>query len=79
MNETLQTRFEADGYVVVDGLPTGRPQFPEFVARSRQSPSAELRDHARWQESWMRTRARLALPHAADQYHRWDASHPVCA
>jgi len=78
-NRSDAIRWSFDLRYNVTGDPTGRPQFPEFVARSRQSPSSELRDHARWQESWMRTRARLALPHAADQYHRWDGSHPVCA
>ena len=38
------------------GLPTGRPAFPGFVARSRSNPDSELRDAAEWAESWNRAR-----------------------
>ena len=37
-------------------LPTGRPAFPGFVARSRSNPDSELRDAAEWAESWNRAR-----------------------
>lgn len=40
--------------------PTDRPWFPGFLARSRTRPDLELREPARWAESWRRTRDRMA-------------------
>ena len=34
------------------GQPSGRPAFPEFIARSRSNPSSELRDPVRWKQLW---------------------------
>ena len=38
------------------GLPTGRPAFPGFVARSRAKPASELRDPVEWKRRWDRAR-----------------------
>lgn len=60
------------------GQPTGRAHFPEFVARSKADPSAELRDWRVWRSKWEAARARLAAePHI--DIHRWRADAPVCA
>jgi hypothetical protein len=60
------------------GLPTGRPAFPGFVARSRRDPSSELRDPAMWTELWHSTRSRLA-DLEPKPFNRWSAESPVCA
>lgn len=42
------------------GQPTGRPEFPGFVARSKADPSSELTDAAVWRQSWLDTRERIS-------------------
>ena len=71
-------RWSFDLRYNVTGQPTGRGQFPEFVARSRSRPETELRDWRAWQRSWRETRAHLAnLPHIP--HYRWSADSPYCA
>ncbi len=60
------------------GQPSGRPLFPDFVARSRANPESELRDAAAWAELWEDTRVRLAAS-AQQKFNRWSADHPGCA
>lgn len=60
------------------GEPSGRPDFPSFLARSREHPELVLRDPQRWAEMWFEARARLAA-HALPKFNRWDADSPVCA
>lgn len=78
-NKSNGIRWSFDLRYNVSGEPTGRPQFPEFVARSRSNPEAELTSFTTWADMWLATRARLAHPQAPQAYHRWDGSHPVCA
>lgn len=62
----------------VTGQPTGRAQFPEFIARSRANPAMELRDWRGWRDTWLTARAHLAsVPHIPQ--HRWQAGAPHCA
>ena len=70
---SFDIRFNATGH------PTGRPAFPEFIARSRSAPETELRDAQTWKESWLKTRTRLATERPDLTFYRWDGSHPVCA
>ena len=71
-------RWSFDLRYNVTGHPTGRSQFPEFVARSRSIPGTELRDWRAWLRSWQDTRTRLAVsPHMPQ--HRWSADAPYCA
>ena len=60
------------------GQPTGRPAFPDFVARSRRDPSSELRDPEAWAQLWYDARARLAAD-PEDFIIRWRGDEPVCA
>ena len=60
------------------GQPSGRPLFPDFVARSRANPESELRDPAAWAQLWEDTRVRLAAS-AKQKFNRWSADHPACA
>lgn len=61
------------------GQPTGRDEFPGFVARSRANPASELRDHAAWAEMWRAARTRMAELNAPLKSHRWDGDAPTCA
>ncbi len=71
-------RWSFDLRYNVTGQPTGRSQFPEFVARSRANPTSELRDWRAWRESWEATRAHLAgIAHIPQ--HRWPNDAPYCA
>jgi len=77
-NVSDSIRWSFDLRYNVTGDPTGRGHFPEFVARSRKTPAAELRDWREWKRMWDDARARLAAaPHI--DLHRWSADAPVCA
>jgi phytanoyl-CoA hydroxylase len=75
---TDQVRISMDLRYQPVGTPTGRPQFPGFVARSRAHPEDELRDPAEWQVMWERARADLAVS-PSQAFNRWDPNSPVCA
>ncbi len=60
-NETEdEIRWSLDLRYLPVGLPTGRPIYPGFVARSREQPNRELRDHKSWADMWLRARAEVA-------------------
>jgi phytanoyl-CoA hydroxylase len=63
-NRSRGVRWSMDLRYNPIGQPTGRPEFPGFVARSRSRPEHELRDPNIWRSRWMQTRERLA----ADDY-----------
>ena len=60
------------------GLPTGRPYFPSFVARSQQHPEAVLGDPAEWASMWYHARDELARG-GTPTFNRWSADAAVCA
>ena len=49
-------RWSIDLRYLPVGLPTGRPVYPGFVARSRKQSQSELRDHHVWVDMWLRAR-----------------------
>ena len=71
-------RWSFDLRYNVTGQPTGRSQFPDFVARSRSNPDSELRDWRAWKQSWLDTRSHLASVEHIPQ-HRWSSDTPYCA
>jgi len=77
-NHSDQFRWSFDIRYNVTGHPTGRSHFPEFIARSRQDPSSELKDWQKWRDMWIDARTRLSgqdhIP-----LHRWQADAPACA
>lgn len=77
-NKSDGYRWSFDLRYNVTGQPTGRSQFPDFVARSRTSPETELTDWRTWKQMWEDTRHRLAHSQHMPQ-HRWDNSAPYCA
>ncbi|MBX2881760.1 MAG: phytanoyl-CoA dioxygenase family protein [Granulosicoccus sp.] len=79
-NFSRHYRWSFDLRYNVTGDPTGRQQFPEFVARSRSKPQTEQHDHLQWVEAWMRVKEQLAdQPQDPLSYHRWDGTSSVCA
>ena len=53
-------RWSIDLRYLPVGLPTGRPVYPGFVARSRNQFQSELRDHQVWADRWLRTRKEVS-------------------
>ncbi len=77
-NRTDGYRWSFDLRYNVTGQPTGREQFPSFVARSRSDPSRELGSWQIWKQMWEECRSQLAAsPHVAQ--HRWPSEGPACA
>jgi len=77
-NTTRGFRWSFDIRFNRTGQPTGRPHFPDFVARSRANPDAVLTDWRQWRTMWEDARARLAqAPHI--DIHRWRSDAPFCA
>lgn len=77
-NRSDSVRWSFDLRYNVTGDPTGRPQFPHFVARSAKHPDSVLQDPIAWQQRWLDTRSRLADAGPVT-IHRWPADAPVCA
>ena len=77
-NRSEDIRWSFDLRYQPVGQPTGRPAFPGFVARSRQSPESELRDWQAWRQLWLDARAKLA-GQADPIYNRWSKDAPACA
>lgn len=78
VNHSDRFRWSFDIRFHKTGQPSGRSHFPEFVARSRQHPSTELRDWRQWKQMWEDARKRLA-PEPHIPIHRWDSTAPFCA
>ena len=77
-NTTEGIRWSFDLRYNVSGEPTGRPHFPEFIARSKSAPDTALSDWRAWKQNWEDARARLAdQPHI--ELHRWTSDAPHCA
>jgi ectoine hydroxylase-related dioxygenase (phytanoyl-CoA dioxygenase family) len=60
------------------GEPTGRPAFPEFLARSRSHPERVLAEPQAWAALWEAARDRLAGVETGP-FNRWHTSDLVCA
>ncbi len=79
-NNSDDVRWSMDLRYNPTGQPTGRPEFPEFIARSRSNPESELRDPLIWKERWLATRARMsAHPELVGAFYRWKEGDPGCA
>lgn len=83
-NSSNKIRLSLDLRYNPIGQPTGRDHYPGFVARSRNSPSTELRDPAAWAELWYSTREQLSLSSTQQKFpdsntSRWNRKDPNCA
>src|SRR6476619_4849907 len=58
-NHSANIRWSFDLRYNPIGQPTGRGSFPDFIARSRQDSSTELRDPAEWARLWHAARHTL--------------------
>lgn len=77
-NQSDRFRWSFDIRFNRTGQPTGRSHFPEFIARSRATPSNELRDWRLWRQLWQDARTHLTTqPHTP--LHRWSSDAPFCA
>lgn len=77
-NHTDGIRWSFDLRYNTTGQPTGRAQFPEWIARSRKDPVSELRDPDQWAGMWDAARQQLsAVP--VTEFYRWDQNAPYCA
>lgn len=71
-NHSSSVRCSMDLRYSPAGMPTGRSEYPAFVARSRKDPSAELVDPGEWKRQWLDTRARMAAnPQLVGTFQRW--------
>ena len=61
-----------------NGVDSGRPMFPSFLARSAETPERVLADPDVWAQMWYDARARLAED-GTPKFNRWDPDSPVCA
>ena len=77
-NKSDELRWSFDFRYLPIGQPTGHPELPGFVARSRTDPDAELRDPEQWHKMWLDCRERLAENPAPPLHARWNADNPVC-
>jgi len=77
-NRSNGIRWSFDLRYQPTGMPTGRPAFPGFVARSRHNPGSELKDWRLWANLWKETRDRLVAAEAP-KFNRWNVDSPVCA
>jgi len=78
-NKSQGVRWSFDLRYQPIGQPTGRPWFPDFVARSRSNPANELRDPQVWAQMWHNTRTHLASITEKIKTNRWTGDEPVCA
>jgi phytanoyl-CoA hydroxylase len=77
-NTTADVRWSFDLRYNVTGDPTGRPMFPDFVARSNTAPETVMEDAVEWRRMWERARASLSNSQPV-QIHRWSADAAPCA
>lgn len=77
-NKSDDIRWSFDLRYQPTGMPTGRPAFPGFVARSHANPASELTDWRAWAQLWYDTRERLARSENP-VFNRWSKDAIACA
>ncbi|MBZ0299359.1 MAG: phytanoyl-CoA dioxygenase family protein [Anaerolineae bacterium] len=78
-NKSDSIRWSFDLRYQPVGQPTGRDEFPGFVARSRRQPESALTDFGAWQALWADARRYLAEHGRPNRTNRWSEDNPVCA
>lgn len=61
------------------GQPTGRDEFPSFIARSRMNPDRVNVGFEEWVQLWKQTEAWMYAQEQFEKSHRWDGDAEVCA
>lgn len=77
-NQSNDIRWSFDLRYNPIGTATGRPAFPEFIARSQANPERVLTDPDAWAALWYATRQHLAGVTTAP-FNRWATADAVCA
>ncbi len=77
-NNSDDIRWSFDLRYQPTGMPTGRPAFPGFVARSESNPQTELTDWRDWAQLWTDARERLSQ-NMPPKFNRWLSDAPACA
>jgi ectoine hydroxylase-related dioxygenase (phytanoyl-CoA dioxygenase family) len=77
-NQSASIRWSFDLRYQPIGMPTGRPDFPAFVARSQKQPNNVVTDYRVWQQLWLDTRHAL-IERDKPKFQRWDSDSPSCA
>ena len=70
LNLTDTVRWSMDLRYQETGTPTGRPFHPDFVARSRSNPGAELKDYDLWSKRWVESLEEIRTK--TIKSHRWE-------
>jgi ectoine hydroxylase-related dioxygenase (phytanoyl-CoA dioxygenase family) len=78
-NESDEIRWSFDLRYQPVGQPTGREEFPGFIARSRANPESVITDHHEWADLWRGARSRLSVEPSGIKSHRWTGNDPTCA
>ncbi len=60
-NRTDGIRWSLDLRYQRAGTPTGRDDYPAFIARSRSRPGSELTDFEQWRREWVTALERIPL------------------
>ena len=69
-NQSDGIRWSMDLRYQKTGTSTGRTAYPDFVVRSRSSPTSVLTDHAKWTRMWVEA-LEAESSGSADRHHRW--------
>lgn len=77
-NRSSAIRWSFDLRYQPIGVPSGRPAFPGFIARSRRNPASVLDNFQEWANLWLDARARLAEA-SLPRFNRWSSDSPACA
>jgi len=77
-NQSSSIRWSFDLRYQPIGLPTGRPDFPAFIARSQSQPERVVTDYHVWQQLWLDARRDL-IERDKPKFQRWDSAAPSCA
>lgn len=77
-NLSKKVRWSMDLRYQPTGQLSGRPMFPDFVARSATEQHSVLTDHNVWRELWLEARADLSGDSALS-FNRWKDDAPWCA
>jgi ectoine hydroxylase-related dioxygenase (phytanoyl-CoA dioxygenase family) len=78
-NKSDEIRFSLDLRYQPTGEPSGRPQFPGFVVRSRSGRYGVIDSPTTWAARWSETRRRLSSANAIDRFFRWTPGGELCA
>jgi phytanoyl-CoA hydroxylase len=73
-----QVRISMDLRYQPPNQPSGRPDFPSFLARSADDPDNVLTDPSKWRALWADALERVA-DRELGTFNRWNADSPACA